>query len=353
MIYCHDQRRAGRRDRPAEVGGQLHIAHLAAAAFGVVVGMPPLAVRPDRAGVVDLAAQLAGVLDHHVHAVGIALAEVAAGGVVRPRAAELDDARGDVVAALARLAKAVRLELHQGGEGEGVVGAGDVDLVRPDAGVRPQDVLGVVAGDGRDRPVLVVHVEPRLADPPGDRLDHRRRVFAIASAIQAGDDDAGRVVGLDAAIEQVQRRADHPRVDHVLHRIALLVIGLRVVGGVLGVHHLDVGDLFRRGGVVVHVAQEGRREHLPGALPTIGAVVDQVAGDRRRRAGADAADPDLGVAVHRAEDRHRVAHAGLDHADRDADQRLGRGAAAVHVREKIQPDAEIAGDEGREGRIVA
>ena len=50
-------------------------------------------------------------------------------------------------------------------------------------------------------------------------------------------------------------------------------------------------------------------------------------------------------AVHGAEDRDGLAHAGLDHADGDADQRLGRGAAAEHVHVEIEADAEIAGDE--------
>ena len=126
---------------PAQVGGDLAVLHLAAAALAVVVGVLALAVGPDGAGVVDVVAQLAHVLDHHVHAVRVALAEMAAAGVVGPPAAELDGAVADVLAALALLAEAVVLELQHGGEGEGVVGAGDVDVLRPDAGVRPQDLL--------------------------------------------------------------------------------------------------------------------------------------------------------------------------------------------------------------------
>ena len=167
-----------------------HVLHLAAAALAVVVGVLALAVRPDRTGIVDVVAQLAHVLDHHVHAVRVALAQMAAAGVVRPLAAQPDGAVADVVAALALLAEAVILELQHGGEGEGVVGAGDVDILRPDAGVRPQDVLGVVAGDRRDRAVLVVHVDARLAAAADHAADQRRLVPAVAGALGRGDDDA-------------------------------------------------------------------------------------------------------------------------------------------------------------------
>ena len=164
---------------------------------------------------------------------------------------------------------------------------------------------------------------------------------------------AGRVVGLDAAIQQMQRLADDAAVEHVLDREALLVIGLRVVRGVVAVGHLDRGDLLGLGAVIVHVAHEGRREALPGALPAIGAVVQHVAADRRGGARAGAADAHLRIAVHRPEDRHDLAAAGLDQADRDADQRLGRRAAAEHVHVEIEAHAEIAGDEGPRGRVAA
>src|SRR5262249_59999085 len=100
-------------------------------------------------------------------AVGVALAEVAAGGVVGAPAAELDDAARHVRAALALLAEAVLLELEHGGEGEGVVGAGDVDVVGRDARLAEHDVAGVVAGHPADGAVGPVEVEARLVDAPG------------------------------------------------------------------------------------------------------------------------------------------------------------------------------------------
>src|SRR3954469_11032545 len=88
----HDHGRAGARHGPAEVGGHLAGLHLAAAALLVVVGMLALAVGADRTAVVDIMAQLAHVLDHHVHAVRVTLAQVPAAGVVGPLAAEADGA---------------------------------------------------------------------------------------------------------------------------------------------------------------------------------------------------------------------------------------------------------------------
>src|SRR5437867_542531 len=140
LVAPHDHGRAGARHGPAQVGAHLAALHLPAAAFLVVVGVPALAVGTHGAAVVDVVAQLAHVLDHHVHAVRVALAQMPAAGVVGPLAAEADGAVADVLATIALLAETVVLELQHGGEGEGVVGAGDVDILGADAGVGPQDL---------------------------------------------------------------------------------------------------------------------------------------------------------------------------------------------------------------------
>src|SRR5262249_42283133 len=150
---------------------QLSILHLAASTFAVVIGVLALAVGPDRTGIVYIAAQLAHILDDHIHTVGVALAEMAPRGIVRTTAAELDDATRDVLAALPLLAEAVVLKLQHGGKGEGIVGASQVDLLRTHASIRPEDVLGVVARDRRYRSVLIVHVDPRLAAAPHHGTD--------------------------------------------------------------------------------------------------------------------------------------------------------------------------------------
>src|SRR4051794_5140417 len=117
----HDHGRAGAGIGPAQVGRQLGVLDLPAATLAIVVGVLSLAVGPDRTRIVGVVAQLAHVLDHHVDAVRITLAEMAAAGVVGPLAAEANGAVAHVVAALALLAEAVVLELQHGGEGEGVV----------------------------------------------------------------------------------------------------------------------------------------------------------------------------------------------------------------------------------------
>src|SRR5262245_47421735 len=103
----HDHGRAGARHGPAEVGGHLARLHLPAAALLVVVGVLALAVGTNGTRVVDVVAQLAHVLDHHVHAVRVALAQMPAAGVVGPLAAEADGAVRHVMAAFALLAEAV------------------------------------------------------------------------------------------------------------------------------------------------------------------------------------------------------------------------------------------------------
>jgi len=139
-----------------------------------------------------------------------------------------------------------------------------------------------------------------------------------------GHDDGIGVVCLHAAVEQMQWLADHAAVDDILHREALLVVGFGIVRGVMAVDNADMSDLLGGGAEVVHVAHEGRRERLSRALPAIGAAVQRVARDGSCGADAGATNPHLRESVHRTENHHGVAHAGLDDADRDADQRFGR-----------------------------
>src|SRR5712691_7846280 len=79
---------------PAEVHGDFGVLDLAATAGRVVVGV--LALGGTGAVVVHGAAELAHVLDDHRHAVRVTLAEMTARRVVRPLAAEFDDAARDV-----------------------------------------------------------------------------------------------------------------------------------------------------------------------------------------------------------------------------------------------------------------
>src|SRR4051812_36715000 len=104
LVLPHDHGRTGARRGPAEVGADTRILHLPAAAFAVVVRVLSLAVRPHRAEIVHVVAQLPHVLNDHADAVRVPLAQVAAAGVVRAPAAQLDRAVAHVLPALALLA---------------------------------------------------------------------------------------------------------------------------------------------------------------------------------------------------------------------------------------------------------
>src|SRR5215470_10300872 len=93
----HHHRRSRAGHRPAEIGRDLGVPHLAATALAIIVGVPASAIGPDRTAVVRIVAELTDVLDHHGDAVGVALAEMATRRVVRPFPAEHDGAVRDIV----------------------------------------------------------------------------------------------------------------------------------------------------------------------------------------------------------------------------------------------------------------
>src|SRR5262245_59717240 len=169
LLSAQDERAAGRRHRPAQVHGDLGVLHLTAATGGVIVGVDSL--RRLRAVVVRGAPELPDVLDDHRHPVRVALAQVTTRRVVGALASQLDDAARYVSAALALLAEAVLLELEHRRESEGVVGAGDADVLRPDPGLTEDDVLGVITGHPRDGAVGPVEVGARLRHAPGHPHD--------------------------------------------------------------------------------------------------------------------------------------------------------------------------------------
>src|SRR5512140_3631431 len=86
----HDHGRSCAGHRPAEIGRDLGVFHLAAAALAIVVSMPAPAIGPDRTAIVGIVAELADVLDHHGDAVGVALTEMATRRVVGPFSTEHD-----------------------------------------------------------------------------------------------------------------------------------------------------------------------------------------------------------------------------------------------------------------------
>src|ERR1700730_8671714 len=144
-------------------------------------------------------------------------------GVVWTFAAQPDGTVAYIVTALALLAKPVILELQHGRKGERIVGASHVNVARPDTRIWPKDLAGVAAGDGRDRTVLVVHIQTRLVAATDDAADQHQGMAAIARAGGAGNDDGVAIICLNAAIHKMQRLTNDPARQHVGDRYSLLV----------------------------------------------------------------------------------------------------------------------------------
>src|SRR5260370_25537501 len=88
---------------------------------------------PMRAGVVGAMAQLAHVFDHHLHAMGVAFRQMAAGEIARQFVIDLKPAALDEISCLTAPAEAVRFELNQRSERECVVPRDKVDIAVADS----------------------------------------------------------------------------------------------------------------------------------------------------------------------------------------------------------------------------
>ena len=144
---------------------------------------------------------------------------------------------------------------------------------------------------------------------------------------------------------------DHAAIENVFDRHAFSIQGLRIVRSVLAVDDLHGGDLLGRRAVVVHVPHEHQAKALRGAMPPVRRLVEHIARDGRGCARARAAEAHPAVSIHRAKDDHGIAHAGLEDAHGDADQRFRAGPAAQYVHEEIQSNAEIARNESGRRRV--
>ena len=88
-----------------------------------------LALGPSRAGVVGAMAQLADLFIHQIHAVGVALGQMAAAKVAGQFVVDLQPPALDEFLRLADTAKAVGFELDQDGVGEGVIAGNQIDVL--------------------------------------------------------------------------------------------------------------------------------------------------------------------------------------------------------------------------------
>ena len=211
-----------------------------------------------------LAAQLTHRLDDLGDAAAIGrmvAAQSTAVGVERQLADTGDQvAVGDELAALALLAEAQILKLHQHGDGEAVVYRGVFDVGRLDARHLPRGRTGPARRGIGQIDVATRLVLWRFAD--ADDL-HQRPLQALGD-LRLGDDERAAAVADDAAIQPVQGGGDHRRAHHVLHRHHVLQHGVRVVLRVMRGGDLDPGELLAGGAVFMHVAHRAHRVHVGG-----------------------------------------------------------------------------------------
>ena len=214
------------------------------------------------------AAQLPDRLEDFCHAPavdGVVRTKSAAVGIERQLAdAGNQIAVGYELAALALLAEADVLELHQHGDGEAVIDRGVFDVLRRDAGFLERARAGPDAGGVSEVEILAAaRALHRLA--MADQA-HQRSLQAFGD-LRRGDDHRATAVGDDAAIHPVQGIGDHRRVQHVLDRDDLLQHRVRIVLRVMRGGDLDPGQLLAGGAVVVHVAHGTHAVDVVGGGP--------------------------------------------------------------------------------------
>ena len=294
----------------------------------------------------------------------MAVRQEAAVGVGGHGAAEPGVALGEVGRALAQLAEAHLLQIPQHRHGEAVVQAGHVDVVAGHARLGEGQVGGLADG-------LALLGEPRVGDRRIDvgigRLgaaeDPDRRLTAGPGHGLGRDDDGVPAVVVDGAVQQVQRRGDHARAEHVVDGdlAAAAHDRVRVERRVVPVGNGDLGQVCPADPEVVHVAL--RPHGVPGRHVRPVDVVAPRAGPGRRIRPGRAAGADLVPGLAPEQD-HDVGHPGADRgrglgqaAGRDAHLQVGQRALAellgpehVHrggraVRRRVQRDdaVDVAG----------
>ena len=108
----------------------------------------------------------------------------------------------------------------------------------------------------------IVELVPRRAarDPRPDRLDAQRRLAHVLGPLAPRHDHRGRAVARCVAVEQAERRRDHPRVHVVVHRHRIAVDRVRVERRVLARVERDPRHLLVRRAVLVEVALREHRD---------------------------------------------------------------------------------------------
>ena len=189
----------------------------------------------------------------------------------------------DEPAALALLAEAEILDLHQDGDRKAVI----------DRGVF--DVAGLDPGLGKGRRPRPHRARIGQVDLPAHLMlgrfagaeDLDLGPFEALCDFGAGDNDRPAAVADHAAIEPVQRVGDHRRVDDILDRDDVAQHRMRIVLRVVRGGDFDPSELFAGRPVLVHVAHCAHRVHVRSGGP-VGVFerrVGRVLGGARRSSG--------------------------------------------------------------------
>ena len=232
----------------------------------------PLGLRAAHLGRCGLAADLAQRFAERGEARGVEARELAAAGIGRDRAAEPGAARRDEGAALARLAEAVGLELHDHRDRERVVERRHVDVFDPDAGLAERRLLR-----RRDVVVQVVHLaRPPVADvvPATDTEYRHRAAREITRSFGGGDEHRDAAVGVTTAVQQAQRVDDHARRLVIVDRDRLPEPERAGTHRrMLALYHRDRAEVARGGAVAMHVPPGVQRVRAARADETVDAPI--------------------------------------------------------------------------------
>ncbi len=259
---------------------------------------------------------------------GVAAGLEPARGVDGEIRAELGDAAGGELPALARLGEAQVLVVHNLGDREAVVALGDVDLL---GGVRHAGHLvgrlGRLArgAEGREVPG---RVELGVPVPGGHRIgdaaEDRVGVGELGRQVSAREDRRGGAVGRRAAVEEPERLRHLGLLLVLLGGDLLLEVRLGVERAVVVVLQRHGPERLLRRAVLLHVAGGQEREH-PRRGPSL---------------GEHRVSPVHGLG-HEAPPRRDLAH--LLRSDRQDQVVLARGHRERRVPHRLDPGGAVGG----------
>jgi hypothetical protein len=175
-------------------------------------------------------------------------------------------------------------------------------------------------------------------------------VWPVRRLFGGGDHHGAGAVGLEAVVEQAQRRADHPRGEIVVHRQRPVVhLGIRVGVGPFPAGQGDGAELSLVGAELDHVPAGQHGEHLARGGEAVGNE-ELVEGPPAADAGGTARpfpEPGAGASVERPEDDDGRGLPAENGSHRLADLTAGRRPAGT----RRAPVGEIRQAEGG-GQVV-